>query len=135
MVTPGDQGSIGGMSARIALLFSIILVAACAVRATAYSSSADARERGAAAFQTRGCVRCHAILGVGGDRAPDLGTVGLRRPTSQIKTQIVKGGHGMPPFGDILSKDEVKDLVTFLTSCRTEIAPGCRYWMRMEAGQ
>ena len=27
----------------------------------------------------------------------------------QIKTQILKGGHGMPPFGNVLSKDEVKD--------------------------
>jgi hypothetical protein len=35
----------------------------------------------------------------------------------------------MPPFGSILSKDEVKDLVIFLTSCRTETAPGCRQWM------
>jgi mono/diheme cytochrome c family protein len=123
------------MTARIALLLSIVLMAACVDRATAYSSTADARRRGAAAFQTRGCERCHSILGVGGDRAPDLGTIGKRKSTSQIKNQIVKGGHGMPPFGGVLSKDEVKNLVIFLTSCRTDAVPGCRQWTQPETAQ
>lgn len=34
----------------------------------------------------------------------------------------------MPPFGRVLTRDEVGDLVTFLTSCRTDAAPGCRSW-------
>ena len=46
--------------------------------------------------------------------------------------QVVNGGHGMPPFGKVLSKDEVKELVVFLTSCKTEEAPGCRQWMPPE---
>jgi mono/diheme cytochrome c family protein len=104
-------------------------------RAVASSSNAGARERGATVFETRGCERCHAILGVGGDRAPDLATVGERRSASQIKTQVMNGGHGMPPFGSILSKDEVKDVVTFLSSCRTKDAPGCRQWMPAETAQ
>jgi len=83
-------------------------------------------------FHTRGCERCHAIQGVGGDRAPDLATVGKRRTASQIKTQVISGGHGMPPFGEVLSKDEVKDVVKFLSSCRTKDAPGCRQWMPAE---
>jgi mono/diheme cytochrome c family protein len=94
-----------------------------------------ANERGANVFQTHGCVRCHSITGVGGDRAPDLGAVGQRLGARQIKTQILRGGHGMPPFEGILSKDEVKDLVTFLAACRTNAAPGCRQWMPAQPPQ
>ncbi len=99
----------------------------------AHASNADARQSGAVVFQTKGCERCHAIFGVGGDRAPDLGKVGQRKTANQIRMQIVNGGHGMPPFGKVLSKSEVKDVVVFLTSCKTEAAPGCRQWMQPEA--
>ena len=74
-------------------------------------------------------MRCHSITGVGGVRAPDLGNVALRRDARRIKDQIMKGGHGMPPFGKVLKKDQVNDLVQFLTSCETKRAPGCRKWM------
>jgi len=114
------------VSGCFALFAFAAIVFAFANRPVAYASNSDARERGAIAFHTKGCARCHAITGVGGDRAPDLGSVGQRRAPAQIKTQILKGGHGMPPFGNVLSKDEVKDLVAFLTSCRTDTAPGCR---------
>src|SRR5271156_1467285 len=123
------------VSASFALLFCSAFIAALATRASASPSGSEARERGAAVFQTRGCEKCHAILGVGGDRAPDLATVGQRRPAGQIKTQIIKGGHGMPPFGNVLSKDEVKDVLVFLTSCKTDTAPGCRQWMKPETFQ
>ncbi|MGA9426850.1 MAG: cytochrome c, partial [Terracidiphilus sp.] len=66
---------------------------------------------------------------VGGVRAPDLGNVGLKRSAGRIRKQIMTGGHSMPPFGGDLTKDEVNDLVEFLTSCRSKIAPGCRQWM------
>jgi mono/diheme cytochrome c family protein len=101
----------------------------------AYASSEEARERGAVAFHTKGCEQCHSIAGVGGDRGPDLGSVGQRRGASQIKVQILKGGHGMPPFEGVLTKDEVKDLVVFLTSCRADTAPGCRQWMPPQSPQ
>jgi len=117
------------LSACLLFLFFAAFVALLTNRVEASSSNGDARERGATVFQTRGCERCHAILGVGGDRAPDLATVGKRRSASQIKAQVIHGGHGMPPFGEVLSKDEVKDVVKFLSSCRTKDAPGCRQWM------
>ncbi|MFY9935745.1 MAG: cytochrome c [Silvibacterium sp.] len=123
------------VSACFALFAFAAIVFAFANRPVAYASNSDARERGAIAFHTKGCERCHAILGVGGDRAPDLGSVGKRRAPGQIKTQILNGGHGMPPFGNVLSKDEVKDLVAFLTSCRTDAAPGCRHLIPAEAPQ
>ena len=124
--------------AEIACITFFICVCAILValnRPAAYASSAGKRERGANLFLTRGCVRCHSITGVGGSRAPDLGSVGLRRQAPQIKKQILNGGHGMPPFKDVLTKDQVKDLVAFLTSCRTSMAPGCRTWMPAEPSQ
>ena len=102
---------------------------------TADANAQDAKAGGANVFQTRGCVRCHSITGVGGDRAPDLGAVGQRLGARQIKAQILRGGHGMPPFEGILSRDEVKDLVTFLAACRTTAAPGCRQWMPAQPPQ
>jgi mono/diheme cytochrome c family protein len=99
------------------------------------ASASDPRERGAMVFHSRGCERCHSIAGVGGDRAPDLGSVGAERDARQIKTQILKGGHGMPPFADVLSKDEVKDLLEFLKACRSKTAPGCGQWLPSPAAQ
>lgn len=89
----------------------------------------DARRHGGYLFTTSGCEQCHSIFGVGGDRAPDLGSVGLRRQPRQIRIQIMNGGGGMPPFGHILKKVEIDDLVEFLSSCRSKVAPGCRDWM------
>ncbi len=116
------------VSACIIFLACSIAVLIVVSRPVAYASNADARDHGASVFHTKGCERCHSITGVGGDRAPDLSSVGQRRGASQIKKQILKGGHGMPPFKDVLTEGEVKDLVAFLTSCRSNSAPGCRQW-------
>ena len=123
------------VSACFALFAFSAIVFAISNRLVVCASNSDARERGAVAFHTKGCERCHAITGVGGDRAPDLGSVGQRRAPGQIKTQILNGGHGMPPFGKVLSKDDVKDLVAFLASCRTDTAPGCRQLIPADAPQ
>lgn len=103
--------------------FAILIVVN---RPVAHASNAS--ERGANVFHSKGCERCHSITGVGGDRGPDLSSVGGRHGARQIKQQILKGGKGMPPFKDVLTKDEVKDLVAFPTTCRTNSAPGCRQW-------
>jgi mono/diheme cytochrome c family protein len=112
-------------------LLAFIFVGVNAVHA----ANGDARQRGATVFQSKGCERCHSILGVGGDRAPDLGKVGQRKTAGQIRVQVINGGHGMPPFGKVLSPDEVKDVAVFLASCKTEDAPGCRRWMQPEPDQ
>jgi mono/diheme cytochrome c family protein len=101
----------------------------------AYASNGDARERGAVDFHTKGCERCHSISGIGGDRAPDLESVGSRRKADQIKAQILNGGHGMPPFRGVLTRNEVNDLVSFLASCRADKVPGCRQWMPAQSAQ
>ena len=57
-----------------------------------------ATARGAAAFQTRDCERCHSILGVGGDHTPDLGTIGTRKSMRQIKTRNESTGGVLMSF-------------------------------------
>jgi len=109
----------------ISVLFALMLSAG-------FAADLDARARGAAAFQTKGCLRCHSITGAGGTRAPDLGSVGLRRSPAQIRRQIVHGGHGMPPFGAVLGGRDIGDLVAFLSSCRSDQPPGCRTWKAPE---
>lgn len=116
----------------------LIVLAGCALPACAVfvvmtppivnALASSAHERGASDFHTLGCVRCHSITGVGGSRAPDLGSVGLRKSARQIRRQILHGGHGMPPFARVLSSAEVDDLAAFLRSCRSDDPPGCREW-------
>lgn len=101
----------------------------------AHASKAEERDHGALLFHSHGCERCHSITGVGGDRAPDLSSVGERRSADQIRKQILNGGNGMPPFKDIFSKGEVRDLVAFLNSCRTTSPPGCRQWPASQPAQ
>lgn len=124
-----------GRACACTILLCLIVFISARINRALRAENMNARQRGATVFQTKGCERCHAILGTGGDRAPDLAGVGLRKTASQIRMQVVDGGHGMPPFGKVLSKDEVKDVVVFLTSCRTESAPGCRQWMQPETEQ
>jgi mono/diheme cytochrome c family protein len=52
----------------------------------------------------------------GGTRGPELSGVGRRLNKDQIRTQILHGGHEMPPFADVLKKSEVDDLVAYLHS-------------------
>ena len=114
------------------IILSCVALIAVLTNHALHAASPDARQRGALVFQAKGCERCHAILGVGGDRAPDLGMVGQSKTANQIRAQVINGGHGMPPFGKVLSKDQVKDVVVFLISCKTDTAPGCRRWMQPE---
>lgn len=78
-----------------------------------------AKRRGAAVYADNGCQQCHTIHhDNGGTKGPDLSGVGRVLSKDQIRTQILHGGHQMPPFADILHKSEVDDLVAYLHSCR-----------------
>jgi len=74
---------------------------------------------GARFFETKGCQYCHAISGSGGQRGPDLTTVGDRLSPQLITLRILNGGHNMPPFASTLKPDEVTALVAFLQSRKT----------------
>ncbi|MBV9173429.1 MAG: cytochrome c, partial [Chloroflexi bacterium] len=74
--------------------------------------------QGAQLYQQRGCINCHAIAGVGGQRGPDLTRVGTRLSTDELTWRILNGGRNMPAFGTILTPDQTNDLVQFLSQQR-----------------
>jgi mono/diheme cytochrome c family protein len=100
---------------RSALFLSLALTPSLPAHA---ASSAEQRARGAQVFADNGCEHCHTIRQKGGDKGPDLSSVGRHLNEAQIKTQILQGGHTMPPFADVLQKSETDDLVAYLRSCR-----------------
>jgi mono/diheme cytochrome c family protein len=83
----------------------------------AQASSRTQREHGSELFKANGCVHCHTINKVGGNKGPDLSGVGRTATPAAIRKQIVEGGKGMPPFGEILQPKELEDLIAYLRSC------------------
>ena len=82
------------------------------------ASSSGSRTLGATLFHEKGCEYCHGADGVGGDRGPNLSTVGKRLSKQQIEHQIQNGGKVMPPFRDVLQLDEFNSLVEYLSAKR-----------------
>ena len=74
--------------------------------------------QGAASFQQRGCINCHSIAGVGGQRGPDLTQVGARLTPDELTWRILNGGRNMPAYGAALTPEEVSALVEFLSARR-----------------
>jgi mono/diheme cytochrome c family protein len=88
----------------------------------AFASSRSQRAHGAAVFTNTGCQVCHSIRGVGGHKGPDLSGVGRRKSKAELQQQIVHGDKFMPAFGDDLEPGDLKDLITYLKSCRQKPA-------------
>ncbi len=111
-----------------ALLLALVSPAALLLltphaRSTVQASSKSDREAGAALFHEKGCEHCHGANLAGTDKGPNLTGVGRHLKSAQIELQIHDGGNGMPPFGDVLAPDEVKDLVEFLRTQRSKVRP------------
>jgi ubiquinol-cytochrome c reductase cytochrome b subunit len=70
--------------------------------------------RGALLFEEKGCLACHAVVGSGGARGPDLTAVGARLSDDQLTWRILYGGRNMPAYGTNLTPEEVAALVAFL---------------------
>jgi len=70
--------------------------------------------QGAQQFETRGCINCHTIAGVGGQRGPELTHIGAALSSDQLTWRILNGGLNMPAYGTTLSPEEVNALVAFL---------------------
>ncbi|MBA2447714.1 MAG: cytochrome c, partial [Chloroflexi bacterium] len=54
------------------------------------------------------------IAGDGGQRGPELTTVGSRLSRDQLTWRILYGGNNMPAYGTALRPDELTALVEFL---------------------
>jgi ubiquinol-cytochrome c reductase cytochrome b subunit len=64
----------------------------------------------------KGCLFCHQINNMGGQRGPNLTFIEKRLTKSEITIRIVNGGSNMPAFGGSLSRTELNALVVFLLS-------------------
>jgi ubiquinol-cytochrome c reductase cytochrome b subunit len=84
-------------------------------------NSTPLRLQGAALFQNKACRNCHALEGSGGQRGPDLTTVGTRLTRGQLIDQVsngTPGGGNMPAYGKQISPAEMTALVEFLENLR-----------------
>ena len=73
---------------------------------------------GATVFEQKGCINCHTIAGVGGQRGPNLSTVGSRLTNDQLTWRILNGGRNMPAYGTTLTPGDTDALVAFLSGLK-----------------
>jgi ubiquinol-cytochrome c reductase cytochrome b subunit len=82
--------------------------------------------QGALVFQNKNCRNCHALMGSGGRRGPDLTAVGTRLTRDQLIDQVsngTPGGGNMPAYGKQIGPAEMTALVEFLENLRPAGAP------------
>ena len=77
---------------------------------------------GAAVFQTKGCMNCHALHGTGGTFGPALDTVGRTLSLEQIEHYVrdprsVNPKAMMPPQKDLTNR-ELEEVAKFLASLK-----------------
>ncbi len=72
--------------------------------------------QGAQLFHQKGCEFCHQVSGYGGQRGPDLTTVGDRLSKDQMVIRILNGATNMPSYSSHLTPDELDQIVAFLQS-------------------
>ena len=72
--------------------------------------------QGAQSFEQRGCINCHSLAGVGGQKGPDLTHIGSQLSPDELTWRILNGGRNMPAYGTTLSPAETAALVEFLST-------------------
>ncbi len=73
---------------------------------------------GAQVFENKGCHTCHAVAGTGGQKGPDLTTVGSRLNREELIIRVLNGGNNMPAFAGNMSDQELQQLVAFLETLK-----------------
>jgi len=77
---------------------------------------------GAAVFQSKGCMNCHALGGTGGTFGPALDTIGRKLSAEQIRRQILNpksvDPKAMMPAQTGLSDRELEEVAKFLSSLK-----------------
>lgn len=70
-------------------------------------------ELGATVF-SENCSTCHGATGHGGNGGPDLTTMPLAQTEEGAIQQVTNGGGGMPPFGGVLSEEEIENVAAYV---------------------
>jgi mono/diheme cytochrome c family protein len=76
-------------------------------------------ESGAVVF-SENCSTCHGATGHGGNGGPDLRTMPLAQSEEGAIQQVTNGGGGMPPFGGVLSEEEIENVAAYVAQDITE---------------
>jgi ubiquinol-cytochrome c reductase cytochrome b subunit len=71
---------------------------------------------GSQLFFVKGCEFCHTVAGHGGQRGPNLSTVGDRLTAQEMTTRILNGATNMPAFSGNMTAGELDLLIAFLES-------------------
>jgi ubiquinol-cytochrome c reductase cytochrome b subunit len=86
----------------------------------AHAASRAQRQHGAEVFNTNGCLHCHTMGSLGGQKGPNLSDAGLKITPQAMRKQIVEGSKGMPAFRDVIEPKDLDDLIAYLRSCKTK---------------
>lgn len=78
-----------------------------------FGAAGEPAREGAALFSERGCQLCHTALGRGGHYGPDLTDVARRLSPEEITVRTMNGIRDMPAYRDILTAEELSELVAF----------------------
>jgi ubiquinol-cytochrome c reductase cytochrome b subunit len=76
------------------------------------------QQAGAQIFEQHGCINCHAVAGTGGQRGPDLTTIGDDLSSNEMTWRVLNGGRNMPAYGDTMSPQELSQVVAFLSTLK-----------------
>jgi heme/copper-type cytochrome/quinol oxidase subunit 2/cytochrome c553 len=80
---------------------------------SAEAGGAPNAEAGGEVF-AENCSVCHGADGLGGNGGPDLTTMPKAQEQASAEEQVTNGGGGMPPFGGILSEEEIKNVAAYV---------------------
>jgi alcohol dehydrogenase (cytochrome c) len=58
------------------------------------------------------CATCHGAKGAGGNGGPTITGI---TDTDRVMKQVANGGSGMPPFKNVLSPEQIRDVTAFIT--------------------
>jgi cytochrome c553 len=95
------------------MLCLLVAISGCGGGGNSPGSQANAD--GKRVFQTAGCDGCHTLADAGakGTVGPNLDE--LRPSQDAVKTQVERGGNGMPAFGGKLSDDKIAAVAAYVS--------------------